>query len=892
MPEEQTPDPADGREPLEAARAQPPDHQAGDSDTSAEPETGGAEPSPQPEASEPDAAGSEAEQTVSQEAGDATRQDAEAAPKALGRPTPQAEAGDEWAEVEHLHLAEEGIDTAADALEKAEVPEPTPTVSAAEPPRPREVDQSRSPSRPLPIAQIFLLVNTGVVALVASLLFYVYRAPPPPQETTAIPQPPVQQEAVKPVAKPPAPAAPEVAVASVPLQEPVSWRLAEDAYQASDYDQSLRRYGQLSELSRARPVDALIHDFFQVRRGQCLKQLGDSSKARGVFLELSRNPLPVVRAVANYELALYDAADGQYLLGRMRAYRAIAALALMDKTSPLEADCDFLIGRLLTEKALSFCDPGVNLSWKNERQTDPFAGLTEPALRNRLEDGADRLAQALLGPKVKRVEAGLPGTRWQVACSQAPLEELLHRLTYETGADVKWVDVNEQVRRRAVVLSFPAASEQQIGEVACGMVGLLARFTGDQILVYNPQSITSTREQRYLLAREAISTWRRLFLRYPDDARIAHGHFALACLHEYYAETLDAMREYQLIAHRFRRASVAPLALLRCAKLRIRLRNYAGARSDLLDLLDRFPNHEATDRIYLYLGQATSKAGLLDEAIRVFRKLYYLNLSLPSQMGACFGAARCFYKKADYEEASKWLTRYIGLAKKPAEAELAEAHLLLGKCAVKLGDLEEAAAAFGRVLGFRPSSAQRVEATLQAARAEAKRGEFVASLAALERIDPDELTPDQAYEYVLAFAQVYRLMGLPDKALSALRRGIDAVSDSQRRAVVLVEMARCHAEVDEPEMAYQLLTETLPRIESAALARQAACDLAEICLKLGKTVQAITVARELLKPPCPATLRRRALEALGAAYLLREDYTRAALAYSGMLSEKPEREDR
>lgn len=173
MPEEQTPDPADGRHPLEEARAELPDHQARDSETSAEPETGGAEPSPQPEASEPDAAGSEAEQTVSQEAGDATGQDAEEAPEALGRPSPQAEAGDEWAEVEHLHLAEEGI-AAADALEKTEIPEPAPTVSAAEPPRPREAEQSRSPSRRLPIAQIFLLLNTGVVALVALLLFHVY----------------------------------------------------------------------------------------------------------------------------------------------------------------------------------------------------------------------------------------------------------------------------------------------------------------------------------------------------------------------------------------------------------------------------------------------------------------------------------------------------------------------------------------------------------------------------------------------------------------------------------------------------------------------------------------------------------------------------------------------
>lgn len=746
-----------------------------------------------------------------------------------------------------------------------------------------------SPLSRLPIVQIALLVNTVVVALVVVILFRVFGGAP--QGASALPQPPAAEELPAPaVAVAPAPAPADPPPASP--QEPVSWREAEEAFRSGAYQAALHGYRQLGELSRAKPVDELLCDLFQVRIGQCLKHLGEAGEARKIFLDVSQSRSPIVRAAGSYQLALYDLADGQYLLARMRSYQAAAALASMDKRSPLEADCDFLIGQSLTEKALSFYNTDAVVTWRDRRHTDPFLALTEPALRKRLADGADRDAGAVLGPSVQRAVGAQPGARWRVACSQAPLEELLHRFADEAGLDVKWVDVAGQVRRRAVTLSFAAVSEQRLGEVACGMAGLLARFTGDQILIHNPQSVTSISAQKELLTGEAVSTWRRLFLRYPQDGRIPQGHFALACLHECLGATLEALREHQLVAHRFRRSSPVPQALLRSSKLRIQIRDYAGARSDLLDLLDRYPHSESYDQIYLYLGRATREEGLLDEAIRVFRRLYYLNLSLPSQMGACFGAARCFYAKGDYKETSKWLTRYVGLAKDNAGPELAEAHLLLGRCAAKLGNLTEATASFGRVLSSGPTRAQRVDAILETARAEVGKNRFVAAVDVLGGIDTDDLTPGQTYEYLLAFADIYRSIGLPEQALSVLRRGIEAVGDPQSRAALVVEMASCHDEMGQTKAAYKLLTEVLPRLKPSAVARRAACDLAEVCLKLNKTAQAVTIVRQLLKSSCPPPVRQRALEILGAAYVLGQDYKRAALAYSGLLVERPDKENK
>jgi len=763
----------------------------------------------------------------------------------------------------------------------AETSEPAATrPSLGSPPR-------KSAPRRLPILQILMLLNTFVVVLIAaafltSLGRHPARLPDPADDLTSPPQAtsqPAQQ-----------PETPESPPLGADLAEALSWHLAERAYRDGQYEESLLRFSRLYEHAQAISADARVRDFFWLRTGDCLTRLGQIEAARAVFRELSHSPSAVVRAMASYQLARLDGLTGQYLLARMWAFRALAALESMEKRLPVETDCDFLVGRLLTEKLLSLCGIDAAIPWKSRSVPDPFRDLDEPALRQLLKEGTRNDAPAALSPQVWPARKVAVGARYEVACSQAPLEELLHRLATQAHVDVKWLGVTNEGRRRSVTLHSQEISVQRLAEIACGMVGLLARFTGKEILVYDPRRAASLDEQRGLIQEEALSCWRRFFLRAPEDRRVAQGHFAAGVVHECCGRTLEALREYRLVARQYRRSSVASAGLLRGAKLRIGMRDYKGARSALLELLDRYPDQESSGQVYLCLGEATLKAGLLDESIRVFRKLYYLNLSAASRMKACLGAGTCFYRKGRYDDAREWLKRYIALAEGTADGDMAEACLLLGRSAAELELLDDAVAAFQRVLEADPSGVQRFEAALGVAGVQAKRERFVDAIAALRRIDTEVLSPEQMQRYLLLTASVYRSLGLPDKAISELRKGISLVFEPHLRAVLGLEMARAYAERGPLQQALSAFAAVLPGMEPSPLVHQAECELAEICLKLGKADQAITVVGELLKSSCSQAIRERASRILGAAYVQRREYGQAALAYSGLLLERPESE--
>ena len=368
----------------------------------------------------------------------------------------------------------------------------------------------------------------------------------------------------------------------------------------------------------------------------------------------------------------------------------------------------------------------------------------------------------------------------------------------------------------------------------------------------------------------------------PDDPRLAESHFALAVLHELVGELTDAMREYQLIARQFEGQDLAAKGLLRSAALRIRLRDFTGARMDLLGLLDQYPDCADSDKVYLYLGQSTMKVGLLSDAVRVFRKLYYLNLSAESRRQSCMGAAQCFHQMGNFEETNKWATRYIGLVSTPG-ADLARAYLLVGKSEAAAGRAAEAIAAYRHALGSNPDADTRVDAILELADAHAGDGDFVSAIGALDHIRGIELTQEQIYPYLLKVAGIYRQMGIPQKAASLLRTRLTAVADPEMRAQLAVELARCHIEENDLEAAMGALAEFLPKMRPGPTAQEAECLLAEASLTLGKTGQAIALGTELLKSNCNNQIRIRAQEVLGSAYVALQDYDRATLAYSGLM---------
>ncbi|MHC4715788.1 MAG: tetratricopeptide repeat protein, partial [Planctomycetota bacterium] len=658
----------------------------------------------------------------------------------------------------------------------------------------------------------------------------------------------------------------------------------EKAYLDGDVADAIGRYERLLSICRAQSGADFAADLCRFRIARCHLQAGNLKQAVELLEAAARSGSPIIRAAANLELGALDCSQGGYLRGRMKGYLCLAALASLERRSSLRRDCGFLIARCLTEKVLSFSAIDASVPWRQRPgQSDPFVGLDALAMRRVLEEGAGDEA-ALLGPQIEKAHSRPVASRWKVACHRLPLEEFLHRLADETAMDVQWVDVSPEARRRPLTLTCRSAPAQTVFEIACGAVGLIARFTGEKVIIHNPHTVPSMVEQRSLIRVEAISAWRRFYLRAPADPRSAQGHFASALLGECGGDDLSALREYRLIARRYPRdTEVAPWALLRGARLRIELQDHRGARADLKDLLDMYPDFPAIEEAHVSLGHATMRAGRLDEALDLFQKLYYFDLSTRSQARACLGAGRCLFALDRYEDACKWLGRYVSLSRNRVGQEMADAYMLIGRCLARLGNLSEAASAFRHVLSLKPSRSQRVDALLALAKTQTRRSHFGRAIATLDKVDQETLSASQHAVATLAKVRTFRAMGLPERGLGLLRRAGTSVKDPAARIEMAMEAARCHADTGDLAAAGKILAEMLPRDDLGPAARQeASIELARICLAEGKPAQSVAICQNLLTPAPPEDVRRRVLAILAQAYEQQRDHQRAAMALSGL----------
>ena len=731
-----------------------------------------------------------------------------------------------------------------------------------------------------------VLVAAGVVLVVFRMVPSVPRqaggAQQPPKVFQAPTQPAVAQAHSRPAATPadkPVDELESLLAASHDPTRPLSRRQAEQAFLAGQYEQALAGYKDLLAAAKARPADRTVADLFQLRMALCLRQLGKAQVARALLKGPATSDSPVVRAAALYQLAEADGIDGQHLQARMKAYQAIAALAALDNRLALETDCDFLIARCLTQEVLSLHGLKASIPWGRLRYTDPFGGLEESALMSLLAEGVAEGDQGVLGPRIERVSREGSGPGMNVVAIRSPLEELLNRFSVVAGMDVEWVSVSPGARQRVVSLTGREVSQQRLSEIACGAVGLVARFTGEKVLVQDAQFSESSAQRRALWAEEAMSVWRRFFLRRPEDGRVPVGYFALACLHECSGQPDQAMQQHAVVANTYARSPVASSALLRSAKLRIQMRDYEGACKDLRDLLDRHPDCQEADEVYLSLGQTAMQTGQFEQAVLEFRKLYYLNLSPASQAQACRGIGQCLMRMGNQAEACTWLMRYVGLAKDPPAAELAEALDLLGQGQNALGQPLLAAQSFRQAIAAGPAQARRVEILLELAAIQTAAGQYADALGTLAKLDSEELAAAQRQQVLIMTARLYRTMGLTDKAVSFLRAQLPTVMDPSMKASLAVELARCQLDNAEAAAARTVLLDALGKLPVEE-AKEASCLLAEALLQCGQSDQAIALAAELLQAACPDGLRRRARQVLGQAYVAKQDYEQAAIVFA------------
>jgi len=710
----------------------------------------------------------------------------------------------------------------------------------------------------------------------------------------------------------------------------LSLRTAETLYKQGDFIKAYDVFDQLRRNLTADPEDDPLRDFLQLKMAFCLNKAGDveSAKARtetDLFRAVLQSRFPIIRIIINYHQCIDLIQKKQYLKAQTKAYQTIALIdavdwsALDEKSddlnqpqrnyaSQLARDCHFLAVECLTKEVLSLCDADKDLPsklWSHNLEFDPIVNLSYAQLQRFLSSGSKQLNKAVLAPHIQSI--GTPSKvqgqdfvpRWEISCCSASIGELLARFAANADLDINWTcDSTEGLRNRPVKLYMSAVTAQQFVTVAAGCAGLLARFDNEGIVeIFNPFDYASLSEHIALLWRRAVSLWQRYMLTFDDDERIANAHFAKGLLQEQQGHINEAIAEYKLMVNRYHRSFLAPFALLNSSRLKVGLHDYFGAREDLKQIVEQYPHSGLYDQACLYLAETSMKAGLLQEAARLYRKVYNMSLSLESQRASILGAGKCFYEDKDYENAAKWLTRYINsfdsaqdrFAENRTNRDFCSACFLLGKANLALGKYEQACRAFQYTLAGQLPMQQYLETVLalvkthiqaSASSTEPQR-HLVEALKLLESTRSRQFSQEESIEILLLRASVLRSMGLFDEAVTILGDTARYLPDSQLKTKVFFEQSKCLIAKGDLESARKSLTEILVFVEPGPLAYEVMYELADLCLELNENTQVISITLQILNSEVEDTLKQKTSELLATAYTRQKDYDKAALALLG-----------
>jgi tetratricopeptide (TPR) repeat protein len=685
----------------------------------------------------------------------------------------------------------------------------------------------------------------------------------------------------------------------LPSPEPLSLQIADKLYLGSEFTSALNTYDKLYRRLPPTEDQQPLRDFLLLRMALCSKNAGSIRQADSMFRTVSLSRLPLLRALARYHQSSTLIERERYLEAVTKAYQTMALIEVVDYdkvwVQAVQRQCYFVVAEALTRSLLSLRDADADLPaelWGNHPDIDPFMNLDEPQLKVFVASGSEKLDEALLAPKIQpAAEAG----RWSVVCNGASIEELLSRFAANTQLNLQWTDNSraafdeESVRRRPVYLYLASATPQQVMTIAAGSVGLLARMdrTGN-VKIVNPSSYASLAEHTALLADESASLWQRFLLTAQDDKRVPNSHFALGLLYAQHNRTNDAIAEYKLVANRFGKTPLAPHALLQSGTLKVALRDYAGAQRDLKQLVELYPDTELADRATLYLADATMKAGMYAEATSLYRKVYNLGLSRESQTASALGAGRCFHETQNYDDAAKWLNRYVTLARDQNRREFHVACLLLGKTYLALEKPKQAHAALKLALRGDLSRQQYVDTVATLVKTYIQQGLFLEALNTLEGTHAWQLSQQETIELLLLRARALRSIGLIDKAVAILGQKAQFLPSPELKGKVVLELTACYRELGEFEQARGALSEAFALVEPGALATDIGSELARICLRVGQPTQAIAVCSQLLEHASGNAERSKIQILLAEAYRVQKDYDRAV---SAMLSSQTSRSD-
>ncbi len=738
-------------------------------------------------------------------------------------------------------------------------------------------------------ANIIIIANVAALLLVFGWIVYKQQTTPPPstaEEALALVRAFHEQTRIEPEAL-------DISDSTAnALEQAKSWRLGLRLFHAHKYNQAYYVFSELREqFNTGLASDEYMRDFLNLNMALALDKTTDVENVSRLFDVALKSKAPAVRALANYYLTFISMEKGQYLNARTCAYRTLALLeSLEGNLGPgVEEDCYFIICEAMTRYVIQINNEENILPgplWANTLEPAPLPEMDQSDLTAFLQTGVYEINQGAISPLIDMNSHLNIGSRWRVISFDIPLEEVLTRLCTEIKHNLVWPENQPGIMQRPATVLMPGTSEMRAAEVTAGSAYLIARFGHDSIEIYNPENYEDITYHKNLMTAEAISAWRKFLLRYRGDHRAPNAHYCLGRLLEYSDQLPEALSEYRLIVNQYPTNILSANGLLNASIIKTNMKDYNGAARDLQELLIQYPDSRLVDQASLYLADATMNAELYDKAIKMYHKVFNIDLNPEAQRQASYGLGYCYYQAGQWQNASDWLVKAIKLISNPADYRLKKSYYLLGKANIELGNYEDASLALKNSIDTSAPRSEYIETILELADAEQKQQHFVTALKILQSIPTINLSQEYAAKILIKKAQVMQEMDLVDPAITMLRRKIEFIADSRIRAEIGSELALCYIRKGDYSHAHRELIDAIPDLPAGDYAQKMRLAFALVCYEMKQYKNAIQVAKRLELESQDAQLRKEAGQIRGKSWQQLNEPEKAALAFAGMFADE------
>ena len=682
--------------------------------------------------------------------------------------------------------------------------------------------------------------------------------------------------------------------------QPLSLKLARSLFEQKEYEHAFDTYQRLSQ--NLLPADKSLKDYFYLQMALCKKNAGDIDSSIALIKSVLNSTSPLVRSLSNYLYAVIEMESGRFLHARTRAFQALALISAVDLddnlSSSISRNCYYLANQAMTQHILSLSaadNQMPQLLYGQLNEFDTLNKLSDSQLNLLVNSGSELLSYGLLSPQFKKIQqlSDAP-QRWSVCCQGASIEELMAKFASLNSFELVWKfpgreDSNAVIaaaRKRAVHLYIPSETPEQLFNIAAGCAGLAACVDANNLVtVTKPDEYFSLTEHIALLVKHNISLWQHFLLRFPQDDRTADAHFALGLLKERSGSFTDSIAEYKIVSNQYSQNPLAPFALLNSAAVKSNLYDYLGARDDLMQLNEQYPDVPIAEQALYNLATATMNASIFDQAQQLYQKSFYLTSSAKLKADSAFGAAKCSWQLNNLEDTVRWTTEFIKLAGNENDGRLSYAYFLLGKASFALGKTEQAFTAFHFALDADLAPEDYINILSTLVNTYIQKESFLEAMAVIENAQNRRLPQRENIQLLLLKCKLSRKMGFADKALASLDQMDEYIDQPQLKAACLHESALCLIELGRLELARRNLTDFLVIAQKDDLYSQACLKLADVCLQLGKNDNAISVCTQILDSKPDSLLREKALVLMSYAYKQKKNYDKAAMALAEISGE-------